>query len=93
MRKIRTLVVMAIFTAVIAIPATASAVVLIEVDENIGVSQVAPANPDNGFRKTLRTIVPPNPVLTAPIVVIQGNADLLSIQIFPPDPILPPDPI
>jgi hypothetical protein len=32
MRKIRTLVVMAIFTAVIAIPATASADVLIEVD-------------------------------------------------------------
>ena len=87
MRKIRTLVVMAIFTAVIAIPATASADVFIEVDENIGVSQVAPANPDNVFSKMLRTIFPLNPVLTAPIVLIQGkNADL-SIQIFPPDPI------
>jgi hypothetical protein len=87
MRKIRTLVVMAIFTAVIAIPATASADVLIEVDENIGVSQVAPANPGNVFIKMLRTIFPPDPVRTAPIVVIQGNEADLSIQIFPPDPI------
>ncbi len=88
MRKIRTLVVMAIFTSVIAIPATASADVLIEVDENIGVSQVAPADPDNVFSKMLTTIFPPDPIHTAPIVVIQGNADL-SIQIFPPDPISP----
>ena len=87
MRKIRTLVVMAIFTAVIAIPATASADVLIEVDENIGVSQVAPANPENVFSKMLREIFPPDPVRTAPIVVIQGNEADLSIQIFPPDPI------
>jgi hypothetical protein len=87
MRKIRTLVVMAIFTAVIAIPATASADVLIEVDENIGVSQVAPANPVNVFSKMLRMIFPPDPVRTAPIVVIQGNEFDLSIQIFPPDPI------
>ena len=87
MRKIRTLVVMAIFTSVIAIPATASADVSIEVDENIAVSQVAPANPVNGFSKVLRTIFPPDPVRTAPIVVIQGNEADLSIQIFPPDPI------
>ncbi len=89
MRKIRTLVVMAIFTSVIAIPATASADVFIEVDENIGVSQVAPANPENGFSKVLRTVAPPNPIFAAPIVVIQEKDLDLSIQIFPPDPISP----